>query len=160
MHGSMWRRVVAMVAFGVAGATSAGAQAASATGAWSTSMARGMRNENGNITAESSIAMRLELKVEGDQVTGSWGPAEAPATGAATPRRAVKGTVKGNALALTADAQQARIMMNGEESTIQLIPTFTLTLDGDTLKGTLPRVPADGHEGMPAMPLTATRIKS
>lgn len=153
-------RALVTLLFGAAMTSPAAAQGSGATGSWRTEIARGLRNENGNVTAEGSVVMRLELKVEGEQVTGSWGPAEAPAGGAAVPRRAVKGTIKGNALSLTADTQQARVQINGELSVIELIPTFVLTLEGDALKGTYQLIPADGHEGMPPMPMTATRTAS
>lgn len=159
MNGTMRRAMMIPMVLVAAtlGASRVGAQGAA--GSWAAEIARGIRNEDGNITSEGKTAMRLELKVDGDQLSGTWGPADAQAAGGA-PRRAVKGTVKGNAVSFTTEAQQARIRINDEESIIQLIPTFVLTLEGDSLKGTYQLVPADGHEGLPAMPFTATRVKS
>jgi hypothetical protein len=134
------------------------AEAQGAEGSWTTEIASGMRNENGFVTSEGKVAFRLEIKVDGEQVTGSWGPAESRGTTPAA-RRGLKGTLKGNVLSLTAEAQQARLVINDEESVVQLIPTFRLTVDGDTLKGTYQLVPADGHEGMPAMNFIATKVK-
>lgn len=133
------------------------AQSTPLIGAWSVTLAVGMRNENG---VETPIMQTGSLKVtaEGDSLVAIMTmqppegmpprpPSRMAAAAAATP-------------AVFVLKSQAKLNMNGEEMTRTAVSTFTLTASGDSLTGTLTRVIEGVDYPSTPLPVTGTRVKA
>jgi hypothetical protein len=141
----------------VAAASPLGAQGVS--GRWIAEFDRTVRNENGNVTTADKAKARLVLEQRGNSVTGTLQLVDAPAGpgGRAPTPRQLRGTISGNKVSLSSEAE-ARVNRNGEESVQKVTLVYDLTLDGDTLEGTVVGRAA-GRE-MPARAFRARREKS
>jgi hypothetical protein len=121
------------------------AQAHPLIGRWDVSVPVGKRVENGEAEAVVAKGSLLVTQV-GDsliatlKVTPPEGMPERPAT-----RMASKAGVGAVTFVTRSDA---KINMNGEESTHTSVSTWTFTVDSDTLKGSVSRVIEGLPEGM------------
>jgi hypothetical protein len=123
-------------------------------GRWIAELDRMVRNENGNVSTGEKAKVRLVLEQRGDSITGTLAPVDAPAGG--PPARLLRGTVSGNKVSLSSEAEVRR-NMNGEESVVRVTMVYDLTLNGDTLEGTMvARMP---DRDMPGRPFSARREK-
>ena len=126
------------------------------SGRWIAEFDRTIRNENGQISTADKAKARLVLEQRGDSVTGTLQLVDAPAGPSGRPAapRPLRGTVSGNKLSLSSEAE-ARVNVNGEESVRRLTIAYDLTVDGDKLDG---RIVAKGPDGaMPGRPFSARR---
>jgi hypothetical protein len=128
------------------------------TGRWMAEFERTVRNENGNVSGGEKTKARLVLDQKGDSVTGTLQLVDPPIGpgGHAAPPRQLRGTISGNKLSLSSEAE-ARINVNGEESVRRVMVVYDLTLDGDTLEGTTGARGPDGE--ILARPFSARREK-
>jgi hypothetical protein len=127
-------------------------------GRWIAEFDRMMRNENGSVSTGEKARLRLVLEQRGDSVTGTLLPVDGAAGpgGSAAPPRQLRGTISGNKVALSSEAEMRR-NMNGEESVQRVTMVYDLTLDGDKLDGTM--VAKSPDRDMPARPFSARREK-
>ena len=132
--------------------------AQSVTGRWIAEFDRTVRNENGSVSTGDKAKARLVLEQRGDSVTGTLELVDPPTGpgGRAAPPRQLRGTISGNKVSLASEAEVRR-NMNGEESVQRVTMVYDLTLDGDTLQGTI--VPRTAEREMPARPFSARREK-
>ena len=146
-----------LVAAALGGGTgTVSAQADPIVGTWKISFAAGTRMENGVATIITGTG-KLVVQVQGDSLIGRLIPD--PIEGAARPESRMAAPT-GAGKAVFVQRGQARVNMNGEEKEVTSISTWTLTVDGDELKGTVER----RLEGMDAPsrgphPVTGTRLK-
>ena len=133
--------------------------AQSVTGRWIAEFDRTVRNENGNVSTSDKARARLVLEQRGDSVAGTLELVDAPAGpgGRAAGPRSLRGTISGNKVSLSSEAE-VRVNLNGEESVRKVTMVYDLTLDGDKLEGTLVARAPDRE--MPARPFSARRERS
>jgi len=134
------------------------AQDAGPAGTWTIEFVRGIRNEGGEETVEKGHA-RVTFELHGDSVAAQWQVLEPDRDGKPVPPRTLRGTVAGNHLVLT-DHRQARVVMNGNETPLDMTVTYDLTVAGDSLSGTQAAVSADGMINSEPHPISGKREKA
>ena len=97
----------------------------------------------------------LEFAVKGDSIIGTWTMSN---SGADRRPDEVRGTVQGNTIRFNI-AGQARLMRDGTAMSVETIATYTATIAGDEIKGTIETRAVDSSFQMPARNLTGKRIK-
>ena len=127
-------------------------------GAWKLEYVRRVTNDGSGEQAEMGHA-RVVLDVRGDSVTATWQALEPGPDGKPLPPREIRGTVSGDHVVLKSQAQ-ARMMMNGNATTVELIITYDLTVKGDTIAGVQLADAADGSMSPPARPIHGEREKA
>lgn len=127
-------------------------------GDWSVEVTAGMRIEDGEPTAIRAKA-KLSIVEAGDSLVATLTMEPNPEIGTRPPARFATAKVMGNA-ATFVQRGQARMNLNGEESTVTSISTWSLKAEGDAISGTVARA-IEGMEmpAMPAQPVSGTRIK-
>jgi hypothetical protein len=127
-------------------------------GRWIAEFDRSVRNENGNVSTGDKAKARLVLEQRGDSVTGTLELVDAPVGpgGRAARPRQLRGTISGNKVSLSSEAEVRR-NMNGEESVHRVTIVYDLTVDGDKLEGTM--TPRTTDMEMPARSFSARREK-
>jgi hypothetical protein len=124
-------------------------------GAWKLEYVRRVTNDGSGEQAEMGHA-RVLLDVHGDSVVATWQALEPGPDGKALPARVIHGTVSGDHVILKSQAQ-ARMMRNGDVSTVELTITYDLTVKGDTIAGVQLADAADGSMSPPARPIHGER---
>lgn len=132
-------------------ATTAAAQSSALAGKWDIEYQRGVRNENGEVTAEMGKAT-LTLEQRGDSLVGEFVPFT-PDGKPGTKKTAFAAKASG-ASAVFVTTAEARLNMNGEERTVKSILTWSLAANGDTLTGSMKRE-LDGFD----MPNAASEVR-
>jgi hypothetical protein len=132
------------------------AQASALIGAWSVTLAVGMRNENG-VETPITQSGTLDITAQGDSLVAIMTMPPREGAPARPPSRMAAKAAAGPAVFVL--KSQAKLNMNGEELTRTAISTFTLTANGDSLSGTLARVIEGVDFPSTPQPVTGTRIK-
>ena len=99
----------------------------------------------------------LALDLKGDSVAATW-----TVTGGgipASPPREGRGTVQGNTVKFDIRGQ-ARVNINGNETPVEMISTYTATIEGDEIKGTIDSRAVDGSIQAPVRNFSGKRAKS
>jgi len=130
-----------------------------AAGKWIAEFEVGMRNVNGEVSSTGTGRARMTLELRGDSVFGTWEVLDpAPPAGAAT--RPLKGTIANGVLKLETEVAERRIMMNETEQRIKMVTRYELTIQGDSISGTVRQVALGGEIEPPSRPFKAVREKS
>ena len=87
---------------------------------------------------------RMVLEIRGDSVFGSWQTVDAAQQ---RPPRKLAGTFKDGTLKLVAEPVESVMNINGEEQRRSIVQTFTGTVKGDDIAGTI-----ESASPMPNMP--------
>ena len=144
-------RYVAAVALLAGMAAAADAQSSPLAGTWRVEYQRGLRNENGEITAIMGTA-KLSLEQRGDSLVGQLAP-EPGDDGRTPPPIQLAGASRGSS-ATFHTVSESRINVNDDIRVVKVNITWELTASGDALTGTMQR----SIEGM-EMPSEPTPIK-
>lgn len=94
---------------------------------------------NGEPGEPTMAKVKLVLEVKGDSAIATWQLTGAPRE---VPAQTLRGTWKGNTVKLSG-VSQARIRGNGEEQQISMQQEYDITVDGDTIKGSITTIPPD-----------------
>ena len=132
-----------------------GASAQSLTGKWTAHYPMRIRNENGQFSSDTGIAV-VTLEQKGDSVSGTWLATNTPVP---SKLRTFVGTFKDGTFTVTGSPVEAKINRGGDEETIQMITYFEAKLVGDKLVGTMHSDSMDGAVSSPPMEWTAERAK-
>lgn len=134
------------------------AQAHPLVGNWDLELPGGMRMENGNVTP-IMVKGSLVVVVEGDSLIGTLKAEPTEGRPARPPLRLATKSAPGQ-LKFT-HSSEAKMSMNGEETTRTMLSVYLFAVDGDALKGTVERhIEGMDIESMAApMPITGTRVK-
>lgn len=110
------------------------ASAQGVAGVWETQMPTRVSVENGTSTGSNFATLTFTVELRGDSAfaTSKRGPVEGMPD---APERKFKGTYKDGVLTLVGEPTQAKTNMNGEESTVTMVTTYTLKVEGDVLSG-------------------------
>lgn len=136
------------------------AQPAPITGQWTIDWELGRRIENGDVQVIRATGV-LSAKVVGDSLEAVIDMKSRSDGRPATPAITLKGKVSATGGVLS-QVQQLRVNVNGEERSVEVKVTWTLTANGDTLTGEIVRdMPADMAPmgPMPPSTITGTRVK-
>lgn len=149
------RRLAVLSALLIPAALSA--QANPLIGSWSATIPAGAKMENGEVTplfASGTITVRAE----GDSLIAM---VKVDSSEGRPPRPASRLAAKATSGAVTFIAKgEAKVNINGEESTHASVSTYVLEATGDTLKGTLKREIEGMDMGMnETQPITGKRVK-
>lgn len=118
------------------------------------------RGGDGTETSGDKAKVKLVLEVKGDSVFGTY--AVTPPAGAGSiniPPRQLKGTVSGNKVVFTMTGQ-ARLNVNGEEQTVQMVSTYNATVEGDEIKGTIDVSAPEMPMAPPQRSFSGKRVKA
>lgn len=133
--------------------------AQSIVGVWESSLPTRISNEGGTETPSNFVTVTMTIEQRGDSIfaTSLRGPAEGlpPATS-----RTFKGTFRDGTATLVSPPTQAKMNRDGEESTIEMITTFVLKLQGDELVGSQSASSTDGSVESQSRDFKATRKKA
>jgi hypothetical protein len=136
------------------------AQPAPITGQWTIDWELGRRIENDNVQVIRASGV-LTAKVVGDSLEATIDMKSRTDGRPATPPITLKGKASATGGVLF-QVQQLRFNANGDERTVEVKVTWTLTANGDALTGEIVRdVPADMAPMGPVPPatITGTRVK-
>lgn len=134
------------------------AQASPLLGDWAMEITAGMRIENGEPTVIRAKA-KLSIVAQGDSLVATLTVEPNENVPPRPPARFAAAQVSGNSVQFV-QRGKATMNTNGEETTVTSISTWSLTVAGDAISGTVARE-IEGMEmpGMPAQPVAGTRIK-
>jgi hypothetical protein len=153
---SLAAKITVLAALLVFAGTPASAQSHPLVGVWNISYQRGLSNEDGVVTPIMGKG-RLEISLKGDSLIATLSATDNPG-GPARPPLRLAGVAEGPTATL-AGTSSARINMNGDEQVVQTTLTWTLSVNGGALTGTMIRA-IPGHEtGGDPSPVTGTREK-
>lgn len=129
------------------------------TGTWTSEVPVRVAATNGSEQVEQTATVTLSLQQHGDSVHGTWQMSPLPDR-PNPPARQLRGVVHDGRIVLT-DTTEAMIRRNGEPpSSVTMINTLELRLDGDRLSGTQSARSADGMVSTQPRAFTATRVRS
>ncbi len=154
MRASRWLLVTALGAGAGLAPLAAAAQQPAPAGTWTVEFVRAIRDD-----VEEKGHARMVLELRGDSAQAQWQALQPGPGGQVPPTLELRGTVAGNHVVLTG-RQQARIMRNGDESTVGVTVTFDFTVDGDKLTGTRSATSDDGLLAGDARPISGVREKA
>ncbi|HSJ09456.1 MAG TPA: hypothetical protein VK928_06060 [Longimicrobiales bacterium] len=151
-----------MKAVTIAGMLLVPAAAASAqqqvAGTYTWEMPTRIRNDGGAVSSNANAVVKLVLDVRGDSVFGTYTMTPPAGSDAPPPQaREVRGTLNGNKV-LFSMAMQGRVNINGEERAINSTSTYTLTIDGDVITGTIDVQTPDMPMTVPIRTFTGKRV--
>ena len=146
---------VAAAVVGLAGP--ARAQAANPlVGRWAVDYEVGRKMEDGEVTPIRGSG-RMTIAPSGDSLLVTI---QAPARPDGTvPPPATVGARSNDGATTFTQKQQVRVNLNGDESTRDVVLTWTLKAAGDALSGTLARAMQDAPAMLTPTPVTGTRVK-
>lgn len=124
-------------------------------GSWTIDYEAGRRMENDVVTSIRANAL-LTITQDGDSLIAAL-KVNSRTDGARLPNPTTFGGKKTMAGAVFTQKQQVRMNRNGEESTLDLVVTWTVSVDGTELKGTIARSGPGLPEGMEPATLTGKR---
>jgi len=139
-------------------ATALAAQTPSFAGAWQLSYPRGTRIENGEATVLRGTGV-LTIVAQGDSLIGTLTGDPTPDMPPRPPARLAAKASAGETTFIS--HSEATLNMDGTMSTATVVSTWTLTVKGDSLVGSVQRK-IEGHDmddGQPEQPVTGTRKK-
>jgi hypothetical protein len=105
---------------------------AQATGKWTLELGEWKSEAGAGIQIRMAPKGNLVLNVTADSLTGTWLSEGAPETALAN----IHGRSEGKSVKL-AGTRNARVNINGEESTVEVKIWFDLTVSGDEVSGTM-----------------------
>lgn len=147
--------LAALVALAPVGAH---AQTSSLVGDWSVEITAGMRIENDEATPIRAKA-KLSIALAGDSLVATLTVEPNPDVPPRPPARFASARTTANTANFT-QRSEATLNTNGQETKATVISTWSLTAEGDAIKGTVAReIEGMMGPGMPAQPVTGTRIK-
>jgi hypothetical protein len=133
------------------------AQASPFVGKWAVEITAGMLIENGEptpIRAKATIA----IVEAGDSLLATLDVEPNENVPPRPPARFAAAKIAGNTSTFI-QRSEARINTNGEEQTMWMVSTWTLTVSGNAITGDVRREIEGGMgPGMPAQPVTGTRV--
>jgi hypothetical protein len=135
------------------------ASAQSITGSWEASVATRVSNEGGESVESNFVPISFTIEQRGDSIFAKWLRGAAEGIPAA-PLRIYKGTFKDGTAILVTEPVEAKMNRNGEESTVKMVTTYTLKLQGDELVGTQSAAAVDGSMEPMDRTFKATRKKT
>lgn len=130
------------------------ADAQTVAGKWTANFPMRVRMQNGMPSAEQQGVALVTLEQKGDSVFGTWAVQNTPAP---VPPRQLKGTLRNGQLSLESSPTEAKINMNGNESTVSMRTYYEGTVSGDAIDGTIHSKSEDGTIESPPMKWTAKR---
>jgi hypothetical protein len=153
----MNRLILAAVTAAFVAAPLAAQSANPLVGSWNIEWELGRRMENGEATVVSAKGT-LTIKPSGDTLVATL-EATSRSDNAPLPKPYVLGGRTTTGGAAFTQHQQVRMNMNGEESTRDVLVTWTLRADGDALSGTMVRDMPGMSMAIPPGQVTGTRAK-
>lgn len=147
------RYAVVTAAFSLA--ISAEAQTSSLAGRWDVEYQRGLRNENGEVTAVMGKGT-LTLAQRGDSLVGEFVPVTDNGSAGRPLAFAAKASSSPTVFVSTSEG---RVNMNGEERTVKMTMTWELSASGDALTGTMSRAMEGMDMPVVPSPVRGTRIR-
>lgn len=134
------------------------AQSSPLVGDWSVEITAGMRIENDEATPIRAKA-KLSIALVGDSLVATLTVEPSADVAPRPPGRFAAARTAANTVNFT-QRSEATLNNNGQETKATVISSWSLTADGDAIKGTVSRaIEGMMGPGMPAQPVTGTRIK-
>jgi hypothetical protein len=154
----MTRALLSLIAL-TATSTALAAQSPAFTGNWQLTYPRGTRVENGEATVMWGTGV-LSIATQGDSLIGTLTGDPAPDMPPRPPVRLAAPKAAGEATFVS--YSEATLNMNGDMKTATVVSTWTLTVKGDSLVGTVDRKLKgyDMGDDQPAQAVTGVRKKS
>jgi hypothetical protein len=146
------QRIVGVLTFVLCAGS--GLEAQNVAGKYAVEFPYQMRRGGGLEQAEQKAQATLTLVLKGDSVVATW-----QVTGGgipASPGREGRGTVQGNTAKFDI-LSQARVNINGNETPVEMISTYTATVEGDEIKGTIESRSVDGSVQAPVRNFSGKR---
>ena len=129
------------------------------SGTWVTEVPVRVSNQGGSETVEQSATVTITLAQEGERVYGTWQMSPQPDR-PDPPARSLHGILRDGRVILT-DTAEAMVRRGGElPTTVTMVNTMELTLDGDRLVGHQSARSTDGAITSDPRPISATRVRS